>query len=71
MLKMNEDGKWELDGREMSCGSAIEVLGVFGKWELGCVEHSPEWGYFVELPRGKHCMTDTLDVFRLPARSNP
>lgn len=68
MLRMNENGKWELDGRELSCGSGIEVA-VFWKWELGRVEHSPEWGYFVELPRGKHVMNDRLDVFRLPARA--
>lgn len=66
MLKKNEDGKWELEGRELSCGSAIEVHG-FGVWHSGRVEHDVRWGYFVLLDNGnKHVMNSHLDLFRLP-----
>ena len=67
MLSKNEDGRWELDGRELSCGSAIEVQGFNGRWQSGRVEHDPRWGYFALLDNGnKHVMNEKLDVFRLP-----
>ena len=48
MLIRNENGRYELDGVELSSGSPLEIK-LGGQWLAGRIEHSPKHGYFLLL----------------------
>ena len=47
-LTLNAFGRYEVWGRELSCGNGLELLGTTpeteGQWFVGRVEHSDEFG---------------------------
>ena len=48
MLTCNENRRYELDGVELSSGSALEIK-LGGQWLTGRIEHSSKNGYFLLL----------------------
>jgi len=51
-LRLNDIGRWEYGGRELTCGDLVEVQ-LGGQWCRGRIEHSPRHGYFFLLPSGE------------------